>query len=152
MRLTLCALACLWAVQAQAAAIVCKAADGQSATVSLSDRKMCGQSLSCVEGTFATDMTACAPDGKYSLSAPTGSAPIVRIVDRWQDFADHTGGVLSFNKTRTAYIFLGGFMSPDRGLTHEWTFNVQRLQGTAELTQTGKPAVHFTCAKAAPQL
>jgi len=81
------------------------------------------------------DMTPCAPDGAYGLSAPTGSAELVGVVDRWQDYTNHSGGVVShFANSETIY-FTGGFNSPDTGLTDKWSFTVNRLTGHAELKE-----------------
>jgi hypothetical protein len=81
-------------------------------------------------------MTPCAPNGAYGLSAPTGSAELVGVVDRWQDYANHSGGVVSHFANADTIYFAGGFNWPDNGgLTDKWSFTVNRLTGHAELKE-----------------
>jgi hypothetical protein len=101
-----------------------------------------GRSLDCIAGDFAADLTPCAPNGAYALSAGTGSASIVKIVDRWQDYMYHSGGVTS-HFAGSQIHFGGGFV----GSSHEeaWSFTVSRLTGVGELKQPSKPTMSYTC-------
>jgi hypothetical protein len=94
------------------------------------------RTLDCIAGDFISDMTPCAPNGGYGLSAPTGSADLIGVVDRWQDYADHSGGVVSHFANAETIYFAGGFNWPDNGgLTDKWSFTVHRLTGKAELKE-----------------
>ena len=121
--------------------------------VTLHDTKFDGRWLDCVSGEFAADLTPCAPDGGFALSAPTGSASIVQIVDHWQDYAKHLGGVTSAFTTASEIHFDAGFNNPGKGLSRDWSFAVDRLTGRAVLTiAERKQPANFTCTKAAPKL
>lgn len=129
--------------------VLCKAPPGrQDVSISLQDRKFRDRALDCISGDFIADMTPCAPPGSFGLSAPTGSADLVAVVDRWQEYAHHIGGVAGHCITADKMAFSGGFNSPDNGYKESWTFTVNRLTGSAELTQEGKPSAVYTCAKA----
>jgi hypothetical protein len=86
--------------------------------------------LSCVSGDFIADLTPCAPDGGFGLSAPTGSSALVGVVYRWQDYADHTGGVVFYQSSPSEYVFSGGFAFFGE-YREEWTVSVSRLTGSA---------------------
>jgi len=60
---------------------------------------------------------------------------LVGIADRWQDYANHFGGVVAFGTSPSSYRFQGGFMSPESGYSEQWTFDVSRLTGEAILRQ-----------------
>lgn len=94
-------------------------------------------------------MTPCAPDGGFGLSAPTGSASLVAVVNRWQDYADHSGGVVGHYVTTDKLSFSGGFNGLSGGYKEEWTFVASRVTGSAELRQKDKAPVEFACNKAA---
>ncbi|MGB3584829.1 MAG: hypothetical protein WBA40_27465 [Roseiarcus sp.] len=67
--------------------ILCSHTGRLNVVITLGASKQFGRILNCISGDFIVDMTPCAPDGGYGLSAGTGSAPLVSIVDRWQDYA-----------------------------------------------------------------
>ena len=91
--------------------------------------------MSCLYGPFIIDMSACAPaKGGYGFSAPTGYAPLVDIGSRWQDVAGHSGGVFGFEISPTAIDMTGGFAGTE--YRRYWSFHVERLTGSAELTTT----------------
>jgi hypothetical protein len=116
--------------------VLCEAPDREDIIVELDSVAFEGRSLTCIKGGngFYTDMTPCAPDGGYGLSAPSGSAALVRVVDRWQEYGDHLGGVVAFSSSPSSYWFQGGFMSPSSGFSDQWSFEVSRLTGKAILS------------------
>lgn len=116
--------------------ILCQSQDIEDVVIELDAAAFEGRSMACIRGGngFYADMTPCAPDGAFALSAPTGAAAIVAIVDRWQDYGDHLGGVVSFGASEINYWFQGGFMSQEMGYEEKWTFEVSRLTGDGELT------------------
>ena len=145
----LCAAALSVTAPAAAASLIrCTAAGRQDVVMSLQDRQHRGRMLDYVSGDFVQDMTPCASPGVYGLSAPTGSAPLGPIVNRWQDYADHLGGVAGHYVTADRMTFFGGFNAPGQGYEESWTFIANRLTGAAELTEAGKPPVAFRCSKA----
>ncbi|UHC17840.1 hypothetical protein LRS73_08245 [Methylobacterium currus] len=123
--------------------------------MTLDGERRFGRVLSCIKGDFIADMTPCAPKGGYGLSYPTGSASLAQVVDRWQDYADHLGGIVGYAADASSLQFDGGFYSPNhkkRGAWGDhWTFKVDRLTGKAMLTQEGKPDIGYVCAKAKPR-
>jgi hypothetical protein len=114
--------------------ILCHRHGSPDAIITLGATTQFNRTLDCLAGDFVADMTPCAPNGAYGLSAPTGSADLVRVVDRWQDYADHSGGVVAHFANAGTIYFAGGFNWPDNGgLTERWNFTVNRLTGHAEL-------------------
>jgi hypothetical protein len=114
--------------------ISCQRAGSPDTVITLGASTQFNRILDCITGDFVADMTACAPNGAYGLSAPTGSAELVGVVDRWQDYANHSGGVVSHFANADTIYFAGGFNWPDNGgLTDKWSFTVNRLTGHAEL-------------------
>lgn len=134
--------------------IRCTAPGASPVTLDLATRKMQGKTLACLRGGgFVADMTPCAPNGGFGLSYPTGSADLSGIVMRWQDYADHLGGVASFYAASDEIVFTGGFMSPANGMQEQWRFSVDRLTGAGTLTTAEpKATVSYTWAKARQKL
>ena len=127
--------------------ILCKAVGQQDVAMSLRDRQFRGRMLNCMSGAFIADMTPCAPPGAYGLSAPTGSAALVAVVDRWQAYADHLGGVAGHYVTADTMGFSGGSNGPSKGYQEQWSFTASRMTGQAELREADKPPVAFICAR-----
>ena len=132
--------------------IRCTAAGQRDVTLQINTKRAFGKVLSCIDGDFIEDMEPCAPKGAFGLSYPTGSARLAKVVDRWQDYGGHLGGVTNYNETPTSMSFSGGFMSPSSGYTDNWAFKVDRLTGTGTLTiwKNGKPTADlaYSCGKA----
>lgn len=133
--------------------IRCTAVGNADVVLSLNDGRRLGRMVSCIQGEFIADMTPCAPNGGFGLSAPTGSASLVRIVNRWQDYGDHFGGITGFVENSSRIHFDGGFFSPEDSTnsTHwsdQWSFTADRLTGEAKLTRDGKADVTYRCEKA----
>jgi hypothetical protein len=149
MRLILTAIALTVAATSVRAEQIRCAADGQSpVVVSLKSQRYAGRDMSCISGSFVADLTPCAPSKAFSLSAPTGSASIVGVVDRWQDYAHHRGGVVGYFKSHTTIAFTGGFNSPREGLKDDWSFTVDRQTRKGTLIRLGKPAAVYACSGA----
>jgi len=127
---------------------LCKSVGHHDVVISLRDRQAFGKALDCISGDFIADMTPCAPVGGYGLSAPTGNAPLGRVVERWQDYADHLGPVVGHDMTFDTIGFTGGYTSPQDGYKEDWSFFVSRLTGVGELKEKNKPPVTYSCAKA----
>lgn len=143
------ALAVLHTVPASAKSLLlCKAPGQHDVTISLQDRQFRGQTLDCISGDFVSDLTPCAPPGGYGLSAPTGSAPLGQVVNRWQDYGNHSGGVVGHYVTTDKMAFSGGFHFPGSGYKEVWSFTASRLTGAADLVREGKPPVTYMCSKA----
>jgi hypothetical protein len=155
--------------------ILCRHPGKHEVVITLGATRQFGRVLNCIDGDFIVNLTPCAPDGAYGLSAGTGSVPLVAIVDRWQDYATHDGGVASnftsgheiyfsggfnvppFNKTINEYRaevgsppIDGGDKVPDiqQGYKESWSFSLSRLTGEAELKQENTPAITYSCRKA----
>jgi hypothetical protein len=115
--------------------ILCSSDSGrEDVTIIKSADKLFGKTLDCLSGgDFIADLTPCAPNEEFALSAPTGSAAIVEIVQRWQDYTDHLGGVTSHYITDDVIAFSGGWNSPENGYTEQWSFEANRLTGVGTL-------------------
>jgi hypothetical protein len=113
--------------------IRCTSKTGPEVVLALSSQKRLGRTVSCLYSNFVVDMEPCAPEGKFGLSRPTGSADLVKIVDRWQEYADHLGGVTSHYVTPKEIAFSGGFNGSTNGYQEFWRFTANRLSGTATL-------------------
>lgn len=149
MRLALALVVLVVASPVMAAGVIrCTAKGHDPVTISLDSDRFKGRPISCLTGSFVADMTPCAPNKAFALSAPTGTAAIVAVVDRWQEYANHNGGVVGFFQTPETISFTGGFNSPDGGLVDEWAFKADRLAGTAKLTQKGSADIAYSCSKA----
>jgi len=146
------AVLCLAATVEAKEIIRCTSKRAPEVVMTLNAQRMLKRNVNCISGEFVADMTPCAPNGGYGLSSPTGSASLVRIVDRWQDYGDHFGAVSSHFITEKELHFSGGFMSPDGGYVEKWTFTANRLTGMAKLkVEKGEPAEGefvYSCAKA----
>jgi hypothetical protein len=155
--------------------ILCRHPGKHEVVITLGATRQFGRVLNCISGDFIVNLTPCAPDGAYGLSAGTGSAALVAIVDRWQDYTTHVGGVASnftndheiyfsagfnfpsSNKTINEYRaetgsppIDGGDKAPDiqQGYKESWSFSLSRLTGEAELKQENTPAITYGCRKA----
>lgn len=151
-RLTILAIAFLAATPTYAKSLIQCRNGADDVVISLQNRKAYGKTLSCIiKSNFVVDMTPCAPNGGFGLSAPTGSASLGQVVTRWQDYLDHSGGVVGFGENPATISFTGGFVYSGK-YTPEWSFEVDRLSGKATLKQTGKKDAAYTCAVAKPKL
>ena len=103
--------------------LLCKGDGIDNVYVHLNSKKQFGHVLSCVSGPFIADMMPCAPNGGYGLSSPTGSADLVGVVMRSQDYQRHLGGVTAFTRQGDDVTFTGGFMGSN-GLQTSWTLKL----------------------------
>lgn len=132
--------------------ILCRSAEKEpEIIVSLSSFRRFGQTFNCIKGEFVVDLSGCAPNGAYGLHAPMGSAALLGAVKRWQDYADHRGGITSNYITDAEIYFAGGFNSPESGYEEEWSFLIKRLTGEAELKQSKKVS-RYRCEKKARKI
>ena len=146
MRLALAAIALTAAaVPARAEQIRCTAQGQSPVSISLKSQRYAGRDLSCISGSFVAGLTPCAPAKAFSLSAPTGPAAIVGVVDRWQDYAHHDGGVVGYFKSHTTVAFTGGFNTPGAGYRDDWSFTVDRHTRVGTLIRKGGPTTAFSC-------
>lgn len=114
--------------------VLCQAPDKEDIVIEQDAEKFGEHSLTCISGGgFVVDMTPCAPDGGFGLSAPTGSASLVGVVTRWQDYGDHSGGVVAYSESASSLSFHAGFHYPGSGYQDAWSFEVSRLTGKGEL-------------------
>lgn len=121
--------------QAFASQIIrCEKPGIEPVTITIDAFKKFGASLNCIEGDFIADMTPCAPNGGYGLSAPTGTASLVDVVWRWQDYGDHFGGIADTHINDTTMYFNGGFYSGNQKWSSQWSFKIDRLTGIGRLT------------------
>ena len=116
--------------------LVCASNGHADVTMTFGTRAFENRTLDCISGEFVVDLTPCAPDGSFALSAPTGSAAIVAIVDRWQDYTDHIGGVTSHFVTDDKIYFAGGFIFSTSGYEERWHMEASRVTGNATLVET----------------
>jgi hypothetical protein len=118
---------------AHAQTIRCVTTGQEDVVISINAKKAFNQKLNCISGPFVYDMTPCAPSGGYGLSAPTGSAPLVDIVYRWQDYHDHSGAIVGHFIKAEEIVFSGHFKSGEDGIKDLWTFIANRFTGEAKL-------------------
>jgi hypothetical protein len=122
----------LWKQSIASPLIRCESKESKPIVINLNAMHKFSKTLDCISADFIADMTPCAPNGGYGLSAPTGSGALTRVVTRWQDYADHDGGVVGHFMTESQIYFSGGWM--DRNLERLWEFRVDRITGNATLT------------------
>ncbi|KAA2236426.1 hypothetical protein [Salinarimonas soli] len=153
MRVQIAAIVTLCSIGAAEAKeiIRCTSKNAPEVVMSLDAQKMLKRTVSCISGSFVSDMTPCATNGGYGLSYPTGSAALREIVTRWQDYNDHHGGVVSHGVNPQTIVFSGSWMS-DNGNKELWTFIANRLTGTAKLKipkgEDGAGEYDYTCLRA----
>ena len=130
--------------------------------------------MNCISGDFIVELTPCAPNSEFGLSAPTGGATLVGTVERWQDYTTHFGGVSGNSIDDHGMFFSGGFNSPSsdnminqnrasvglpplpdgnkipegQGYEQLWSFSINRLTGKAILKEKSKADTVYTCKKA----
>jgi hypothetical protein len=113
--------------------ILCTQPGQTDVIITLKGMQRFGRVLDCISGDFISDMQPCAPDGAYGLSSPTGAAGLVGVVDRWQDYMNHLGGITGHFLTADKIYFSGGF-NGGRGGSYEErprqcpTFRVRRWE------------------------
>ena len=149
---TIVAIALAFLIQSNAAfaeiPIACvndRGAEARPVQITLDARQYQGRLLSCIDGPFVYDMTACAPNGGYGLSAPTGAGSLVAIVDRWQERGDHLGGATSYKRDAHDISFAGGYVN-SRGIYEDkWSFTINRSTGVGLLKAPNEPNRTYRC-------
>ena len=131
--------------------VLCKTADPKAdVIIDLSAVWKFGRMLNCIDGDFIVDMTPCAPSGGYGLSSPTGSASLQAVVDRWQDYTNHGGGVVSSFVSNAKISFTGGHNAPGKDLSQDWEFSVSRLTGIGLLKLAEGRVMKYKCNRIEP--
>lgn len=121
-------------VHAKPTIIECQSPGREHITINLNEKKAFHHVLSCIRGEFVEDMTPCAPNGGFRLSAPTGTAGLTGVVDRWQDYGDHNGGITGHWMNPAQIYFSGGYNDMDGGYKEKWSLMVNRVSGKGVLT------------------
>lgn len=114
--------------------IRCMSMRGPPVTITLAAFEQFGASLDCISADFIADITPCAPTNGFGLSSGMGTARLVGITTRWQDYADHRGGVVSSVISTTHMNFRGGQYHGDQRWTDQWDFHLDRVSGAAVLS------------------
>ena len=114
-------------------AILCQA-DSHTAIIQLEGLTMDGHVFDCIDADFVDPYTPCATSGAYALYEDGSRAKIVGIVDKPEDFANHTGGVTSHTAAGTNLTFTAGYTSPDAGYVEIWSFVVTTATDRGVLT------------------
>lgn len=99
--------------------------------IELNAKQAFGHTLNCVYGADLGDVEPCAPTGGFGLSAPTGSAPLVGVVMRWQETMNHVGNLTESAISTTSIAFSGAYVGHEGTRSSEWTFVVDRITGEA---------------------
>ncbi|NLR99845.1 hypothetical protein HGP17_23740 [Rhizobium sp. P38BS-XIX] len=122
--------------------LVCSDDGADKIDIRLNSTQKFGHTLSCISGPSVTGMTACAPNGGYGLSAPTGSTALVGAVMSAKEYQRHLGGVTSLSWKGEDVAFTGGFMGTN-GLQTAWTLKVD-LGGSA-VFRDRQGSTPYTC-------
>jgi hypothetical protein len=116
-----------------------------------------GSYVDCLHGDFIVDLTPCAPNGGFGLSAPTGAGDLVEVTQSWQQAADHMGGVVGHFISADEVYFstnYGGDFPDLKTSDTTWAFIIQDqvnfrplhdLSGPARLWRLGKPDIDYLC-------
>jgi len=134
--------------------LVCSPKTGEDLIIiKFNETKKFGKFLNCINADFISDLTPCAPENGYGLSAPTGTVPLTSVVFDWRDYGSHHGGVVTHWLSSSKISFEGGFMSKDNGYEKEWEFVIDRYTGKAILSIfTGNENMKkkYSCSKKSP--
>lgn len=134
--------------------LVCEGGDHSEVHVHIDAEKRYKHLLSCIDGPFVVDMTACAPDGGYGTSYPTGAADLSGVVMRWQDLST-TGGVTSYVNTSGRMHFDGVWYSGSGKKEAQdllWSFDIN-TDLTARLdVNESKKKTSYICKIDAPNI
>ena len=127
--------------------IVCQPSQGRNGkiTIGLSVGYFEYKVLSCIYGDFVYEMPPCAPSGGgVGLSDPDDPRSLRALGTRWQDYLDHSGGVIGHDVSSRDVGFYGGINAPDTGFTNKWTFTFNRITGEGLLKADGS-SLRYAC-------
>ncbi len=124
--------------------------DGSEVIIKVNSFEYENQPIHCISGDFVVDVAGCTPSGGFGLSPGVGQPVLSGVVDRWQDYMNHVGGVTSGGVGDTSISFSAGFNSPDSGFKDMWSFELNRLTGKAKLKESNKIEKTYTCKKVTP--
>lgn len=126
----------------------CQSAKGESFSIELFSETRWGP-MHCVEGLGIMDMTACAPDGGWGLSLPTGQVPIADVTSSWAVATQHMGGKFyarlgpdRFEATATFSESLEADLSAGSG---DYVINLNRSDGQGFYATGGGEKVGIEC-------
>jgi hypothetical protein len=129
--------------------ITCQFPASPDVVVRLEDRKLLGQMLNCIEGSFTHGVTSCAPNNAFSFS-PNGSILPTQYVSRWEDIKGQDGSMVHSVVTPDAIGFEGfPIFFGRRDETQSWRFVITLSTGMAQLVEGNNfhPPLTFICAK-----
>jgi hypothetical protein len=139
-RLLIWALTSLVPVTAQAQTLIqCDSTSASPIIIELAAKKKFDVTLHCINGDFQLEGEACAPNGGFGLSRPTGTGELGSVVMRWQDYIDHVGYNTGVNISKTHIAFWGGFQSGPKW-SDRWEFQVNRITGVGVLKSDNGPS------------
>jgi len=124
-------------------AILC-IADDHTAIIQLEGLIMNGHTYNCIDADFVDPYTPCATVGAYTLYEDGSRAKIVGVVERPEDYADHTGGVMSHTMEGDNLTLTAGYTAPDSGYVELWSFTVMLATDAGVLT-SGTLERPYTC-------
>jgi hypothetical protein len=129
--------------------IACRFPAGPDVMVRLDDRKVSGQTLNCIEGSFTHGVTSCAPNNAFGF-LPNGSDQPLQIVGRWENHIDQDGSVVGYTVTSDSIGFEGfPLFFGRRDDNRSWKFVIDLRSATAQLTEGNNfhPPLTFNCAR-----
>lgn len=109
--------------------IRCERPRSEPIAITLDADHQYGASLNCVSSGFIFDMTPCAPTNGWGMSAPTGIGALVGVARRWQEYADHVGGLTYSAIDGTRMLFTGGYHGLDGKTEEYWSIDIDRVTG-----------------------
>ena len=124
-------------------AILCQAGS-HTALIQLESLTMDGHTFNCIDADFVDPYTPCATPGAFTLYADGARAKIAGVVDRAEDYADHTGSVMSHVIDGTNLSFTAGYTAPNNGYVDIWSFTVKSAEDAGMLT-SGALETPYTC-------
>jgi hypothetical protein len=129
--------------------ITCQFPASPDVVVRLDDRKLLGQMVNCIEGSFTHGVISCAPNNAFTFS-PAGSSQPSRIVPRWEDVKDLDGYVVRSVVTADSIGFEGfQLFFGSRDDKQSWRFVINLKSAAAQLVEGNNfhPPLTFGCAR-----
>lgn len=114
---------------------------GEEVTILLRDRTMFGRDFDCIHADFLGNNLPCAPNGAFSLYAPSGE---FQGITTGNDYLSHQGSVVGHYIDAQSIAFTGGYGNTN-GYQQTWRFMVDRISGRAQLVH-GAEMVNYRCA------
>jgi hypothetical protein len=105
---------------------------GDPVYISLDSKPWEGTNLSCIR-TMAAEGETCALNGGYSRLYASGTARIRDVFDHVMQIGGHAGNFVSFSMSDRNIRFSGGHFNGQDTWSQRWSFNVNRITGSAAL-------------------